>query len=340
MTDVHRTDGPTGRPDPVPEKKSPADAAKFQEAMRMQKVGETDPDEQKKRKQKEEETEETFLALPEEKLLEAKGPSFLEHKEGVTDSMQSVSETQPSYTPPIQNSEETPYTPPREEISIPSYTTVSQEEGSTAPPPTKKKGKGSLTSQPFTVPPPESLMISEQELAKIEAPKEITFEIAKQKKENLFGGEAFALPLENLSITPPPTPLMGADPFAHLPTAIQEVFNKMVGVMTVMQLTPGIQETSFILNGPQFASSVFFGSQIIIQEFSTAPLMFNVQLNGSQQAVSLFQKNLGDLIAAFQGGQYAFKINRLETGYLKERPLFHRKSKAQEQDSHDHSSSP
>lgn len=179
MTDVHRTDGPTGRPDPIPEKKSPADAAKFQEAMRMQKVGETDPDEQKKRKQKEEETEETLPSLPTEKLLGSTGPSFLEHKEGVADSMQSTSETQPSYTPPIQNEEEISYTPSVDEVSIPSYTKVSQEKGPTTPPPIKKKGKGSLVSQPFTVPPPESLMISEQELAKIEAPKEITFEIAK-----------------------------------------------------------------------------------------------------------------------------------------------------------------
>jgi hypothetical protein len=85
--------------------------------------------------------------------------------------------------------------------------------------------------------------------------------------------------------------------------------------MTVMQLS-GIRETSFILNMPQFASSVFFGTRIIIQEFSTAPQMFNIQFNGTPQAVSLFQKNTAGLMAAFQSSHYNFRIHRLETHYL------------------------
>ncbi len=115
--------------------------------------------------------------------------------------------------------------------------------------------------------------------------------------------------------------------YAHLHPQVMEIFDRMVGVMTVMTLS-GMTETTITLNAPQFASSVFFGTQIIIQEYSTAPQAFNIQLNGTPQAVALFQGNANDLMAAFQAGNYNFRVNRLETGYLTERPLFKRKEKA------------
>ncbi|HKZ00289.1 MAG TPA: hypothetical protein VJ112_03885, partial [Rhabdochlamydiaceae bacterium] len=91
----------------------------------------------------------------------------------------------------------------------------------------------------------------------------------------------------------------------------------MVGVITVMS-SSGVTETVITLNSPQFASSVFFGAQIIIQEYSTAPKAFNIQLNGNPQALDIFQGNADDLMAAFQYGNYNFKINRLDTGLLRE----------------------
>lgn len=125
------------------------------------------------------------------------------------------------------------------------------------------------------------------------------------------------------ALPPPPPPLPS---YANMPPQVMELFDRMVGVMTVMNLS-GMTETVITLNAPQFASSVFFGSEIIIQEFSTAPQTFNIQLNGSQQAVALFQGNADDLMAAFQAGNYNFRVNRLETGYTSERPLFKRKEK-------------
>ena len=127
----------------------------------------------------------------------------------------------------------------------------------------------------------------------------------------------------------PPSPLApeALPAYAHLHPQVMELFDRMVGVMTVMTMS-GITETVITLNAPQFASSVFFGSQIIIQEFSTAPQAFNIQFNGTPQAVALFQGNVNDLMAAFHAKPYNFRVNRLETGYLTERPLFKRKEKA------------
>lgn len=121
---------------------------------------------------------------------------------------------------------------------------------------------------------------------------------------------------------PPPS-----NPYTNLHPAAMDLFDRMVGTMTVMNLS-GITETVMTLDAPKFASSVFFGSQIIIQEYSSAPQAFNIQLNGTPEAVALFQGNADDLMAAFQHGNYNFRVNRLETGLLGQKPLIRRKGPA------------
>ena len=145
---------------------------------------------------------------------------------------------------------------------------------------------------------------------------------AEMETTGLSTGMGDSSMMANLS-PPPPESLPS---YANLSPHVMELYDRMVGVMTVMTMS-GMTETTVTLNMPQFASSVFFGTQIIIQEFSTAPKAFNVQLNGTPQAVALFQGNADDLMAAFQSGNYNYRINRLDTGYLSERPLFKRKEK-------------
>jgi hypothetical protein len=114
--------------------------------------------------------------------------------------------------------------------------------------------------------------------------------------------------------TPPPSPTT-TSPFANLPPQVQQVFERMVGVITVMQQT-GVTQTTINLNNPQFANSVFYGAQIMLTEFSTAPKAYNIELLGNQQSVALFNANADDLVAAFQAGNYTFKVNRIDTAYL------------------------
>jgi hypothetical protein len=140
-------------------------------------------------------------------------------------------------------------------------------------------------------------------------------------------GATSGLPGELPGIAVPPATPEGLPSYANIHPQVMELFDRMVGVMTVMSMS-GITETVITLNAPQFASSVFFGSQIIIQEYSTAPQAYNIQLIGTPQAVALFQGNAEDLMAAFQAGNYNFRVNRLETAHLTDRPLFKRKEKA------------
>jgi len=121
-----------------------------------------------------------------------------------------------------------------------------------------------------------------------------------------------------------PSPL--AAPFAHLPPQIAQIFERMVGVMTVMNES-GITETTINLDNPQYANSVFYGAQITISEFSTAPKEFNIELTGNQQALNLMEANAEELVAAFQAGKYNFKVNRIDlsqqrpTGEVKRREI-------------------
>lgn len=124
----------------------------------------------------------------------------------------------------------------------------------------------------------------------------------------------------------PTTPTAPAS-YAYLHPQVLDLFERMVGVMTVMS-NAGITETTVTLSSPQYQNSVFFGAQIIIKEYETAQKSYNIQLIGSPQGVALFDANVDDLMAAFQGaqgGRYNFRVNRIETAIASEKPLFHRK---------------
>lgn len=104
-------------------------------------------------------------------------------------------------------------------------------------------------------------------------------------------------------------------PYLQLSPQLLEIFERMAGVMTVMH-SSGITQTTLVLDAPQFKNSVFFGAEIVITEFSTAPKVFNVEFLVPPQAVKLVTDNTAELVAAFQSGRYNFKVNRIDTALL------------------------
>lgn len=123
------------------------------------------------------------------------------------------------------------------------------------------------------------------------------------------------------SLTAPLTPYLHPD--------IIPLFEKMVGTIIQIQ-AQGITTTQVMLNSPAFTSSIFFGSSIVLEKYSTAPDSFNIFLKGPQQAVTMFNNNLDGLLEAFNKGNFNFKIGRLEAEH--ERPLFKRKEKTSDKD--------
>lgn len=160
--------------------------------------------------------------------------------------------------------------------------------------------------------------------------KGVEKEEEKKKKEKEITPLKTDLGAPSSQLPLPGEVLEGASPsppaYTTMNTQVLDLFERMAGVMTVMTDSK-MTETVITLNSPHFASSVFYGTQIIIREYASAPKAFNIQLNGNPEAVALFQENVDDLMAAFQYGNYPFRVNRLEPGYLSERPMFHRKEK-------------
>ena len=258
-----------------------------------------------------------------------------------------AAEPPPPYTPPEQKSEEQPQFP-REQHAEPKKKTEKADNGKTKK---KKKVTGPVPEVKKLKTPPVAPHKKEPRLEETKAlfkkmgkPDEVQPEKKKKKKEPEAGlpaplppgaWEATKAPEKDKKKevggpeivptttptptaappagTPEPPPLIA--PFANLPPQVQKIFERMVGVMTVMT-NSGITQTTINLDNPRFAESVFFGAQIIISEFSTAPKAFNIEILGNQQAVNLMNANAEELVAAFQAGNYNFKVNRIDTGHL------------------------
>jgi hypothetical protein len=173
------------------------------------------------------------------------------------------------------------------------------------------------------------------EVAKVEekeeAVQQVTFKQVAQEKVQQEATQAVfpaSSTLGPLFISPATE---AAPAYTALNSEILALFEKMVGVISVMKES-GITETIIHLNTAEYANSRFAGSEIIIREYSTAPLAYNIELVGTSQNAALFEQNIGALMTAFRAGNHNFTVNRIESRLLQrtDKPLFHRKEKTSE----------
>jgi len=120
----------------------------------------------------------------------------------------------------------------------------------------------------------------------------------------------------NIAITPldlarpPLSPLVIAISPINSLKEVETLFVQMVETMTTLY-QEGHTETTFVLNRGN--DSFLSGTEITILEYNTAPKDFNIQIKGSPEAVKLFERHLGGLVAAFNAEHHhPFKIHRLE----------------------------
>jgi hypothetical protein len=115
------------------------------------------------------------------------------------------------------------------------------------------------------------------------------------------------------------------DATPYLNPQIAPLFFQMVGTIYILTGQQGVSKTEILLNAPSFAQSKFFGATISIEKYATAPDSLNIRLTGTNEAVNTFNQNLPNLYAAFQNGNFAFKIGRITAEYSVEKPIFRRK---------------
>lgn len=112
----------------------------------------------------------------------------------------------------------------------------------------------------------------------------------------------------------------------YMSPEVATLFSHMVGTMMVM-VREGIITTEITLTSDKFQSSVFYGTTIALDKYSTAPDAFNVRIMGSQQAVNLCNANADELMGAFQRGNFGFKVQRFDTSLDTHGGTFKRKPK-------------
>jgi hypothetical protein len=115
----------------------------------------------------------------------------------------------------------------------------------------------------------------------------------------------------------------------YLSAQVIALFYQMVGTIAMMA-SQGISTTDVVLDSPSFANSIFFGSTITIEKYATAPDALYIRLTGSAEAVRTFNQNIPSLYAAFQHGNFKFRIGRIDASYTLERPVFRRKESGKE----------
>ncbi len=141
--------------------------------------------------------------------------------------------------------------------------------------------------------------------------KQIVTKKEESKKESIQQQPATAPSTTTpapLFLSPPTT---AAPAYSLLNSETLALFEKMVSVITIMK-DSGVTETTLNLSTPEFENSQLYGAQIIIREYSTAPLAYNIEFMGNPLAADLFRKNLPLLRSAFDDPKYRFRINRLE----------------------------
>lgn len=77
-------------------------------------------------------------------------------------------------------------------------------------------------------------------------------------------------------------------------------------------LAEKMRETSLMLTGPLFAGTPLEGTKIIVREYSTAPLAFNIHFACHPDALAHLQPHLKKLSSFFQNRRYPFSVHSID----------------------------
>ncbi|HEX4839121.1 MAG TPA: hypothetical protein VFU89_01620 [Rhabdochlamydiaceae bacterium] len=300
---------------------------KFKDLMKIDKPGER---EKKKKKQKTESEEETKAELrtgspTADKAAEAK-------KAAEFKKIQAVGESEKRQSMAQKRSEETVAAEETAaEVNRKKIESLNLEKIETAP--VEKKASPSYEGQI------EQKEVEEEKIEAVEKKElEATTLKKQEKKETKVPDQQYAAPAAS-TLGPlfiPPAPSV-SPVYTQLSPEVLAIFEKMISQILIMQMN-GVNETVLHLNTPEFSSSIFAGAQIVIKEYSTAPLVFNIEFLGSPQNSLYFEQNIASLRAAFASEDRKYSINRIESRLLskKEKPLFHRKEKTSDEENEKH----
>ena len=135
-------------------------------------------------------------------------------------------------------------------------------------------------------------------------------------------------PLYILPISPVLDPLPKISPISAIPDECLKIFDKLCSEMLVMDAESCIT-TTFILETENFASSPFYGAKVTIEEYSTAPKVFNVSITAQESAITLIEAQMTGFFELLETRNFSFAIHKIDT-HLSTDSWY--KEKEQEQD--------
>ena len=96
--------------------------------------------------------------------------------------------------------------------------------------------------------------------------------------------------------------------YTHLNPNVFELFERMVGTMMIQIHDKGHTQTTVTIN---MKGSIFDGSKIILDHYSSAPNSFNVEIATTAKGRELLMDNLNLLTKSFEQSDANFNVNRL-----------------------------
>ncbi|NGX34008.1 MAG: hypothetical protein K1060chlam1_00353 [Candidatus Anoxychlamydiales bacterium] len=314
--DVEKIGGTKGpKPSGKKERQSTPDSEEFHEMMKTGKISETEFEKPKKRKHQEVQEKlggrETQTPLPKES-------QFPSPYEGYTQRMPTYREDYIEKPEPLEEPQRKDKKIKKEKIKEQEELAAFQKEKlKKAEKPTKAEAKAPKVKAPSVKEEPkapsEKAIKPPMEAKKPKEEKEKETQKPQVQQSSVLQEMPPNIAAQTQSISAPLTPYLHPD--------IVPLFEKMVGTIVQLQ-AKGITTTEVMLNSPAFQSSMFYGSSIVVQKYSTSPA-FNIFLRGPTQAVNMFSENLAGLFDAFKKAN--INIGRLEAEH--EKYTFKRKEK-------------
>jgi hypothetical protein len=90
----------------------------------------------------------------------------------------------------------------------------------------------------------------------------------------------------------------------------------------------GISRTTLSLDSEHLRDSPFYGARILLEEFSTAPKLFNISITAGNEAISLIQTHLAGFMQLIEEKKLSFGVHRIDTDCL----LDHEKDESSNED--------
>ncbi|MES2199662.1 MAG: hypothetical protein V4489_05805 [Chlamydiota bacterium] len=168
--------------------------------------------------------------------------------------------------------------------------------------------------------------------------EKILFSEELEETEEVISSESSPFILcSSLPPLPPPSPILDFTPqissISTIPEECLKIIDKLCSEMLVMDAESCIT-TTFILETDAFINSPFFGAKVTIEEYCTAPKVFNVSITAQESAITLLESQMTGFFQLLETRNFSFSIHKIDT-HLSTDSWYKEKEQGHDQDKQD-----